>query len=86
MFLIVFFQEIQEWECANTRLRYEIHVLQKEMKLLTQVWKDHTAKCSGLDQSVKKRKQKHKHNGSHKKHRKSRAIQQEVTPAPIAVA
>ncbi len=57
--------------------------MQKEMKLLTNIWKDHTANCPNLGQKIKK---KHKHKHGHKKHRKSRALQPEVGPAPIAVA
>lgn len=57
------FQEIQGWECSNTKLKYEIHLLQKELKSLSKIWTEHAGQCESVVLK-KKRHRKHKKTAS----------------------
>ena len=45
--ILNFFQEIEDWECANTKVRYEIYQLQKQLKEMTAQLASHDCKLNG---------------------------------------
>ena len=72
----VVLQEIQQWECNNTALKYDIHKLQKELQDLQQVLQQHQAECAvdpadlASAGSVKKSKKKSKKRSKSHKHKR----------------
>ena len=46
MYIVLPFQEIQDWECKNTGVTYEVRQLQKTLRQLLQEVEDHEAHCT----------------------------------------